>query len=135
MRGLRCAGLFVAVVALVVGCGGDGGWGDVSGTVSYDGTPVEDGAISFIPVDGKGQGGGGTIKDGKYTAKVSAGNMKVQISGSKVVGKKKVYNTPDSPEMSVTAEILPPKYSDRDKTELTFEVAPGPSTKNWELKK
>ncbi|MFM8274072.1 MAG: hypothetical protein ACKODX_17325 [Gemmata sp.] len=135
MRGLRCAALFVAVAALVAGCGGGDAWGDVSGTVSYDGTPVEDGAISFIPADGKGQGGGGTIKDGKYAAKVSVGNMKVQVSGSKVVSKKKVYNTPDSPVMPVTAEILPPRYSDREKTELTFEVAPGPSTKNWDLKK
>jgi hypothetical protein len=120
MRGLRCAALFVAVAALVAGCGGGDAWGDVSGTVSYDGTPVEDGAISFI---------------GKYAAKVSVGNMKVQVSGSKVVSKKKVYNTPDSPVMPVTAEVLPPRYSDREKTELTFEVAPGPSTKNWDLKK
>ena len=136
MRGLRCAGVFVAVAALVAGCAGEAAWGDVSGTVTYDGTPVEDGAISFIPIDGKGQGGGGTIKDGKYTAtKVSVANMKVQLSGTKVVGKKKVYDTPDSPVMSLTAEVLPPKYSDRDTTELTFEVVPGPSTKNWELKK
>ncbi len=135
MRGLCCAGVFVAVAVLVAGCSGGPEFGDVSGTVSYDGKPVEDGSITFTPTDGKGQGGGGTIKDGKYTAKVSLGTMKVNISGSKVVGKKKVYNTPNSPEMPITEEILPNKYSDRNKTELTFEVKPGPGEKNWELPK
>lgn len=138
MRVLRygCAvAAFVAAVALV-GCSGDDGTADVSGTVSYDGKPVDDGAITFLPAGGKGGTAGGVIKGGKYTAtKVPVGNSKVVISGSKVVGKKKMYPTPDSPEMPVTAELLPAKYSDSLKTELSYEVKAGPNEKNWELVK
>lgn len=136
MRGSRfgAAGAFFAAVVLVVGCAGDGDFGDVSGTVSYDGIPIEDGQVKFTPADGKGSTGGGTIKGGKYSAaKVPIGNMKVYISGSKVVGEKKLYNTPDSPVGKITAELLPAKYN--DKSDLTFEVKRGSNEKNWELPK
>ncbi|MDY3552496.1 hypothetical protein R5W24_001579 [Gemmata sp. JC717] len=138
MRVLRFAGAvtaFAAAVALV-GCSDGPDLADVSGTVSYDGKPLDDGAITFVPADGKGGTAGGVIKDGKYTAaRVPTGHTKVVISGSKVVGKKKVYPTPNSPEMPVTAELLPPKYSDPAKTELTHEVKSGTNEKNWELGK
>ena len=48
---------------------------------------------------------------------------------TKVVGKKKMYNTPDSPEMPVTAELLPAKYN--DKSDRTFDVKRGSNEKNW----
>ncbi|HEY1187285.1 MAG TPA: hypothetical protein VGE74_06485, partial [Gemmata sp.] len=70
MRAIRCAGAvaaFAAAVALV-GCSDEPQFVDVSGTVSYEGKPVEDGAVTFVPTDGKGQTAGGTIKDGHYTA-------------------------------------------------------------------
>ncbi|QJW94234.1 hypothetical protein [Frigoriglobus tundricola] len=137
MRWVRCGGMaaLVAAVGLTVGCGGGGSGAEVSGTVAYEGKPVEDGAITFFLADGKGATGG-TIKGGKYTAtKVPIGNVKVTITGKKVVGKKKAYNTPDSPEVEQTAELLPPKYSAKDKTELTFEVKTGANEKNWDLAK
>ena len=136
MRGSRAGAVFafVASVALVVGCSGDGNYGDVSGTVSYDGKPLEDGLINFLPADGKGQTASGSIKDGKYSvSKVSVGALKVQIRGSKVTGKKKMYDTPDSPEVPIVAELLPAKY--HEKSELTFEVKRGANEKNWELAK
>jgi hypothetical protein len=134
---VRCAcaaAVFAAAVGLLVGCSGEGDTGEVSGTVNFDGKPVEDGAINFFPTDGKSPTAGDVIKDGKYSInKVPVGNMKVTISGSKVVGKKKVYNTPESPEMPVTQELLPAKYN--DKSELTFEVKRGANEKNWDLAK
>jgi hypothetical protein len=107
---------------LVVGCSGDGNYGDVSGTVSYDGKPIEDGLINFLPADGKDS-----------VSKVSVGATKVQIRGSKVTGKKKMYDTPDSPEVPIIAELLPAKY--HEKSELTLEVKRGSNEKNWELAK
>ena len=125
------AGLLAAGMVAVAGCGADDGTADVSGTVSFEGKPIENGSINFIATDGKGTGGG-VIKDGKYAAtKVPVGPAKVQISGSKVVGKKKAYNTPDSPMQDITAEMLPKKYNEQ--TELTFEVKPGKNEKNFEL--
>ncbi|MBN9122996.1 MAG: hypothetical protein J0I06_28310 [Planctomycetes bacterium] len=105
----------------------------MSGTVTYDGKPVEDGHIKFIAADGQGTADD-VIKSGKYTVrKAPVGNTKVSISGVKVTGQKKMYDTPDSPTVPVVAELLPAKYN--DKTELTFEVKRGSNEKNWELAK
>jgi|SRR5579883_187688 len=131
-----CAAIVFAASTLVLGCSGEGDTADVSGVVKYDGKEVEDGGITFFPADGKGPSGGATIKNGKYTAsKVPVGNTKVVITGSKVVGKKKVYDTPDSPERPITQELLPKKYSDKEKSELTFEVKRGANEKDWDLTK
>ena len=137
MRGLRWAGrvAVLAGAAALVGCSNEPDLVEVTGTVSFEGAPIEDGAIRFYPADGKNPAGG-TIKDGKYTAtKVPVGASKVVISGAKVVSKKKIYNTPNSPEMPVTAELLPDKYSKTEKTGLTYEVKRGANEKNWELTK
>ncbi len=124
--------IFGAVAALV-GCGDSVKTADVSGTVTYDGKPVEEGAISFVPADGKGPSGGGTIKDGKYTAtKVPVGNAKVRISAAKVVGAaKEDKDAPGRPPL--TKESIPEKYN--TKSDLTFEVKSGANEKNWDLAK
>jgi hypothetical protein len=57
--------------------------------------------------------------------------MKVSISAPKVVGKKKIYPTADSPEMPVTREALPARYNEQ--TELTLDVTAGTISKDWEL--
>src|SRR5438552_7101781 len=69
----RAAGLLVALLALA-GCDSGSKMGDVAGTVTVDGqTPAAGSSITFIPTDGKSGGGGDTIKDGKYAAKLPAG--------------------------------------------------------------
>ena len=40
----------------------------VSGTVTYNGNPLEKGKISFVPEDPKGIGASGTIEKGYYVA-------------------------------------------------------------------
>jgi hypothetical protein len=128
----RVALLTIALIALLAGCS-DNRTAEVTGTVSLDGKLVEKGSISFIPEDGNGVTGGGEIKDGKYIAlKVSPGSTKVQIRVPKVVGSKKLYNTPDSPSRDVLEESLPKRFN--DKTDLRFDVQPGKNEKNWELK-
>ena len=126
---------FLLGLGLVVGCGAGGGdVGELSGSVSYDGKPVSEGSITFIATDGKSPTAGGSIKDGKYTAsKVPAGSSKVSISAVKVVGKKKAYDTPDSPEVPITEPLLPEKYN--VKTELKYDVKAGTQTKDFDLTK
>jgi hypothetical protein len=126
---LAWAGVFAALLALA-GCT-DSKNGQVSGTVKVDGIPIESGAITFLPVDGKTATAGGIIKNGAYSVKVPVGAMKVSISAPKVIGEKKIYNTPNSPVMPITKEALPEKYN--EKTELTFEVKPGANPKDWDL--
>jgi len=123
------------VLGLIAGCdGGSSDLGDISGAVTYDGKPVEDGAISFIPMDGKSPTAGGTIKDGKYTAtKVPVGTTKVSITAVKIVGKKKAYDAPDSPEIPITESLIPARYNHA--SELRYGVKGGTQTKDFELPK
>ncbi|MHB1035946.1 MAG: hypothetical protein ACYC0Y_15010, partial [Pirellulales bacterium] len=65
-------------------------------------------------------------------AKVPAGKVKVEIRVSKVVGEKKLYDTPNSPVQPIMQEVLPPTYHDR--TTLELDVQPGANEKNYALK-
>jgi hypothetical protein len=129
------AGVAVAALTMLAGggCGPGDNTADVSGTVTFDGAPVADGSITFVPSDGKSPTAGGVIKDGKYTCRVPVGPMKVSITSAKEVGRKKLYQTKDSPEVPVMKEILPEKYN--MKTELTYEVKSGTQVKDFTLTK
>jgi hypothetical protein len=122
--------LFLACVALV-GCG-KSNLATVSGTITVDGEPAKVGAISFFAVDGRAPTAGAQIVDGQYSAEVRPGKCFVQVRVSKVVGKKKLYDTPDSPVREVWAEVLPAKYNDA--TTLEFEVKPGENKQDYDLK-
>ena len=92
-RSSRCLAL-LAIPALLVlaSCGGtDDGLGKrypVSGTVKYNGSPLEKGEISFVTEDmSKNFGATGTITNGSYTLSMGgegdgaqAGKYKVTIS-------------------------------------------------------
>jgi hypothetical protein len=133
----RCArlasrvGLAGALLAAAA-CSDGRPMGTVSGTVSVDGKPAEKGAITFIPTDGQAPTAGGEIKAGRYTARVPLGKAKVEVRVPKVVGRKKIYDTPDSPVQDVLDEVLPKKYN--DETTLLLEVKAGRNRKDWELK-
>jgi hypothetical protein len=133
---LRALALSVLAAGLVVGCGGGAATGDVSGTVSYEGTPVENGSIAFIPEDGNAPTAGAAISNGKFSAtKVPVGAAKVQITGAKDAKKQKMYDDPNAPLVMTSSELLPPKYSDAKTTELRYEVKAGSQTKNFDLAK
>jgi hypothetical protein len=124
---------FGASVALV-GCEGGGiERVDVSGTVTYQGNPVEKGLITFEPQE-KGPVAGTSIKDGKYEAKgrggVPPGKYYVKISSS--VNDEGTYDEAMGPEPP-RKEILPEKYNVA--TELTLEVPSGQGSleKNFDL--
>jgi hypothetical protein len=121
-------GVLLVLLLALVGCGGEQ---MVTGTVNVDGKPLPEGSITFTPVDGKTSTAGGFIKNGGYSVKVPVGVMRVSINAPKVVGKKKLYNTPDSPLRDVTAEALPAKYN--EKSELKLDVKSGNTQKDFEL--
>jgi hypothetical protein len=125
------SGLFLAALGLMTGCGGNPNRGNVAGTVTVDGQPAT-GAISFMPVDGKAPSTGGSIEAGRFAVEVPFGTSKVAIRVPKVVGQRKLYDTPNSPVQPVMDESLPAKYNDA--TELTIEVKPGDNPQNFDLK-
>ena len=105
--------------------------GTVTGKVTIDGVPAKSGSIAFFPVDGKSSTAGAEIVDGQYMAQVPPGASKVEIRVSKVVGQKKLYNTPNSPIQPLLEEVLPPKYN--DETELTLDVQLGENHRDYQL--
>ena len=96
------------IVSGVIGCGEK--LVPISGTVSVKGVPVEEGSIRFVPADG-GAPQGSAIRQGKYEAMLSPGDVTVEIQGSKKVGERKyVPSDPSSPMVPVMEQVVPPKY-------------------------
>lgn len=62
-----------------IGCEQDG-LTPVSGKVMLDGAPVKSGTISFLPTGLTGNSAAAEIVDGKYTVRVSGGEMFVRFS-------------------------------------------------------
>jgi hypothetical protein len=123
----------LAVLAVAAGCSGqDPNRGEVTGMVTINGQPAASGAVAFSPVDGQSPTSGGKIVNGLYSVKASTGTVKVAIRVPKVVGERKLYDTPDSPVQPLMEESLPPEYNDR--TTLTFDVQPGVNEHNFDLK-
>jgi hypothetical protein len=128
-------GMLAMILAVApAGCNRGPAIGTVTGDVTLDGQPVKDGHVLFSPLDGNGQTGGGSIREGKLLAeKVPVGKMKVELHGNKLTGKKyKAYDTPESPWENEVAELLPSKYNFT--SELTLEVKRGTQDVKYDLK-
>jgi len=131
MTGAR--GLLLSCLITFAGCtGSEANTGTVTGEVTLDGQPLKTGLIRFVPADGKTPTADTTITDGKFTAVVPLGEKKVEISAPKVVGKLKMYDTPDSPVVDQVKDIIPPQYNVR--STLTLTVQKGTQEKKFELK-
>ncbi|HEV3142386.1 MAG TPA: hypothetical protein VGZ47_00715 [Gemmataceae bacterium] len=122
----------IVFLALFVGAGCNSSTkGRIHGKVTLDGQPVANGSIAFIPTDGKSPTAGAVIKDGIYTAEVPLGAMRVEIHYPKAVGKRKLYDMPDSPTVDITEEQLPPKYNVQ--SQLTETITAKSSEINFDL--
>lgn len=130
---------FWTVVYLpTAGCGGLQ-QAELSGEVTYDGTPVESGFMRFFPVQGTpGDGASANIEDGKYSLAADdglvAGAYRVSIMASRETGRKiKVPEpTPDAPShVMETFQYLPEKFNSR--TELQVTLKPGSNKEDFVL--
>lgn len=111
------------VVALAMGCSKESGKGSVRGQVTLDGQPLAAGIIRFVPANGKSATADAQISEGKFSAQVPTGVKKVEITAPKVVGKRRAYQTADSPTIDVIEELLPARYNVQ--SELTLDVMAG----------
>src|SRR5437763_12670766 len=126
--GIAAAGL----LGLAGGCSSEPAKASVTGEVTLDGQPLKQGLIRFVPADGKGPTADAPVADGRFSAQVPAGEKRVEISAPKVVGRTKMFDTPDSKVVEETGELLPAHYNVR--STLTWTVAAGPQAKKFELK-
>lgn len=110
-------------VFLLCGCNSGPVMIKVHGMVTVDGQPAPEGLVQFEAIDGKSPSAkGGIISQGQYSAEVPPGEASVKIFVPKVVGKRKVYDTPDSPVEDVRVETLPSKYNSESTLKETISA-------------
>ena len=109
-------GLGLLCAAATLGCGDV--LAEVSGTVTVDGEPLQEGEIIFEEADQNKSPEAGPIVGGKYTVQVPPGSKKVRINASRPTKK---------PERVLGAaareSMVAPEFNER--TQLTAEVKPG----------
>ena len=132
VRRQYAASLTLGVLVLVLGCGSPGTvpTAEVTGTVTYNGAPVADASVGFIPASGR-PASGITDASGKFTLS-SFGE-----GDGAVPGQHKVAITPNAsqpqpmpgtPEYEAAADAKPPfpeRYGDPSTSGFTAQVKEG----------
>jgi hypothetical protein len=116
-----------ALLLFVVGCGAR--YAEVKGTVNYDGKPLKEGDIAFMPE--KGRPSYGKIADGQIVEVTTTqkgdglppGSYKVQIT-----------SLTDAEDIYKGKSILPDHYGNPEKSGLTAEIKAGANTLAYDLK-
>ena len=126
-------GLAALALATLLGCGG--GDASVVGNVTLDGTPIDSGAITFVPegADATSVKVGGGISNGKYSVEtgrgLTPGKYKVEFNWKKKTGRK--MPTGDGDPIDETKEGLPAKFNTA--TTYTADVKSGSQTIDFAL--
>jgi hypothetical protein len=101
----------------------------VEGTVTYDGQPVEEGAIGFMPTEAGTHSQGAVIKNGRFTAMVRPGKKRIEIRGSRPL-------KPDPGDQGLTPgreDFIPAKFNSA--TTLTADIrADGENRLSFDLR-
>ncbi|QDV49680.1 hypothetical protein [Gimesia fumaroli] len=131
---------------MLLGCGSSSGPEliDVSGEVSYQSEPIQDGVIKFVPTQGsQAPRRTAAIKEGEYDASgrgaLGVGTYKIEIMAySGEPADTKSYPVSDAESEKKQAkpreQILPDKYNTKSEIEeLTIESGSKAITKNFNL--
>lgn len=142
MNSMQIRGAVLAGILLwLSGCGGAT---TVSGTVTYEGEPIHEGWVTFLPADGMGSEAGAKITDGQYYVEaISPGEKTVQIVGVKEVPfvastEEMEQQSRENPRLAggrdlvYPADTVPP---DADGNNQRVTVKDGAQTMDFELKK
>jgi hypothetical protein len=127
--------LLLASFALVTiaGCGPSGPETvRVTGNVTFEGAPVSEGDIVFIPPEPTGLSTAARITNGVYTMDATPGEKKVEIRATRVVPGKANTDNPGSTEPAMEM-FIPTKYN--TETTLKQTVPPEGGTIDFALTK
>ena len=94
----------------------------VSGNVTFDGQPLDEGRIRFRLTSGDQRAFESDIINGKYSLQTMEGPMQVEVRASRIVPGKFEQASPDDEPQPVGEMYIPAKYN--AKTELTAQVTP-----------
>ena len=128
--GYRLA-LFCAVLGMCVGCNrGRASLAPVTGTIEYNGKPLEQGMIVFYPAEGRSATG--IIEDGEIT-EVSTydpgdgaplGHVKVVVTS---------VDRPDADMYTPKKSLIPVKYTQLQTTTLEADIERGKNVLEFQL--
>jgi hypothetical protein len=132
--------LLLIVIFVVAGCGEPNPLGrrPIYGVVTFQGQPVDYGAITFLPEDPQqGINSGAMIESGKYSIKLSdglpPGNYLVMVSSPDRSQVEKVEGPPGD-ERTLAKERIPQKYNLQTTLKLEVPKGRGRQEANFELK-
>ena len=126
VRGGAWIGLLMFAIGLV-GCNRAAARYPVSGAVSWNADPIQEGDIIFEPEDSNQLPEAGKVINGRYEMKVTAGRKKVRLFASK---EKPTPNKAMGP--GERESIIPPDYNAR--SSIIAEVTPtGPNQFDFHL--
>ena len=143
-RWVRVALVFTACALTTAFCGGCGDRGgpervEVSGTVTYNGQPVSEATIRFVPEQGSmAPVSGAQVKDGAYKADqrggVPVGTHKIEIKAYR----KSEMSRPGTPDLLEASkeqqeQYIPAKYNRQSQLEIAIEPGSGKIIKNFDL--
>ncbi|QEG42359.1 hypothetical protein UC8_43930 [Roseimaritima ulvae] len=120
---LSVLSLFCCAAVTLVGCGSAEYPGPqrypVSGTVTINGKPIEEGNITFRSSEEKGRSSSGAIENGKYSIEEKqgpiAGQYKVEILGYEEIGEVK-----DEDMGAATRQIVPVQFNESSSLTATL---------------
>jgi hypothetical protein len=121
-----CSLLLLVVLVFAQGCGKPSGKVPVNGVVTWNGTPVKDGFITFKLADGKFAPEAGRIQDGSYAFDARPGKNNVEIRASKET----TYNV-GLKQMNLV-QYIPSEFN--TETKLTAEVSAESGKNSFEFK-
>jgi len=124
--------LWALAVLGLPGCSGTDGRVSVSGKVTLDGSPLEDGLINFRPASGTAaNSAGGKITDGSYELPAGSGLKpgKYQVT---VRAYRKTGKMVEDPQMGTIAERKEVKFKEAGSLEATVTDA-GANTFDFQL--
>jgi hypothetical protein len=132
MKSLCVFSLFAASAVILAGCGGESAPETlpVTGSVSFDGTPVTQGEIVFRDAAGQTRSCGGQITDGKFSFDASPGSKKVEITARREVPGKMDTSNPGE-EVPLMEQYIPASYN--TETTLTADVSSDKKTFDFDL--
>ena len=102
----------------------------LSGDVTLDGAPVDQGTISFFPSDSMGASAEAVIKAGAYSVSMPKGAKRVVIRGYKKVGERFPWGK-DNPPAPILEEIVPKEFN--DDSSVTFDANRSQPNADFEL--
>ena len=146
---VRHLGLWIALLTVATGCGESGPpLVDVEGTVSFDGEPLSNADITFLPDPGNEHvtpGMAHTGDDGTYRARyqgrygLAEGSYKVTLNKIELAEgiedmPEEMLNDPAQMEMGgFTQQTLPDTYADVNKSNFDIAVTSGGGPYDFEL--